>query len=264
NIGHLTLKIDKETKTVSGYEMPSLRNGLLVTLFEDEWIPEQAIADTILIMQKLAEKGMDEVIGYSNTYLSKNSRDAQNAIGNMVCDAMRIQTTADFSFLNLGGVRSEINKGPITYRNVFDVMPFDNQVIVMEIDGKFLKEIIEMRVSGSRHGLLVSGVEVVYSRKRESYDRITHLEIGGKPWQADKIYRVATTDFLLQGNAGLTMLTKVPESQVTRYELDLRDVIVDYIKTNSPLNTEIDNRWKKNDSSKLSEPLMKELKREIN
>jgi 2',3'-cyclic-nucleotide 2'-phosphodiesterase (5'-nucleotidase family) len=116
-----------------------------------------------------------------------------------------------------------------------------------------------MRVSGSRHGLRVAGVEVVINRNRPSYDRVSSLIIGGEPWQADKIYKVATTDFLLQGNAGLVMLTKVPEEKITRYEQDLREAIVDYIKQNSPVEIKIDNRWKRDDKSEKTPELMKEL-----
>jgi len=250
NIGHITLKIDKSTKSLEGFEMPSVRNGMLITLFEDEFIPDEDIAVKIEKMQNAAEKGMDEVIGDALLNIGKDSRDAQNAIGNLVCDAMRIQTGADFSFINLGGVRDIINIGPITYREIFNVMPFDNQVVLIEVTGEFLKEIIEMRVSGSRHGLLVSGSNIVYNRKRDNYDRVTKLEINNQPWQPDKLYKIATTDFLLEGNAGLNLLTKIPESEITRVEKSLRDIIVDYVRYSSPLSTKIDDRWERDDKSK--------------
>ena len=257
-IGHITLKIDPQTKTISGYELPAMREGMMVTMFEDEFIPEPEIAETIAEQQQLAEAGMDEVIGTATIHLTKDG-DAQSLVGNMVCDAMVWAGDADFSFLNLGGIRGAISKGPITYRDVFNVMPFDNAMVIMEIDGKLLKDIIELRVSGSRHGLRISGGKVVYSRKRPDFDRVTSLEIHGEPWQADKIYRVATTDFLLQGNAGLAMLTKLPDSQITYLESTLRDNIVNYIKNNSPVSAKIDDRWDRDDKSKISSSLQKEL-----
>ena len=261
NVGHVTIKIDKETKTISGYETAALREGMMITLFEDEFIPDKTIGDTILTMQKIAEQGMDEVIGRAETYISRDGVDAQNKIGNLVCEAMLEATGADFSFLNLGGVRGDLQQGPITYRNIFDVMPFENQVVIIEVDGEFLKNIIEMRVSGSRHGLRVAGVNVVYNRSRKDYDRITKLLIGGEPWQKDKIYHISTTDFLLQGNAGLTMLTKIPEAKITRIEKSLRDCIVDYVKNNSPVTAQIDNRWKRDDKSEITLELKSELEK---
>ncbi|MCF7913261.1 MAG: bifunctional metallophosphatase/5'-nucleotidase [Candidatus Cloacimonetes bacterium] len=257
-IGHITLTIDPVTKTVSGYELPAMREGMMVTMFEDEFIPEPEIAAAIAEQQEIAEAGMDEVIGTASIHLTKDG-DAQSLIGNMVCDAMVWAGDADFSFLNLGGIRGAISKGPITYRDVFNVMPFDNAMVVLEIDGKLLKDIIELRVSGSRHGLRTSGAKIVYSRKRADFDRVTALEIQGEPWQADKIYKVATTDFLLQGNAGLAMLTKLPESQITMLESTLRDNIVNYIKKNSPVSAKIDDRWQRDDEAEMSKILAEEL-----
>lgn len=259
SMGHIIIKIDKKTKTISGYELPAIREGVLITLFEEQFIPDEMIADTILTMQRIAEKGMDEIVGFAAEQIAKMDVDAQSEIGNLVCDAMLETTDADFSFLNLGGIRGEIQKGPITYRNIFNVMPFDNQIVTVEVDGKFLKDIIEMRVSGSRHGLRVAGVNVIYNRKRKDYDRITKLIIQGKPWKANKIYHITTTDFLLQGNAGLTMLTKIPEEQIIHYEKSLRDCIVDYVKKKSPVNIQIDNRWKRDDKSEMTKELLNEL-----
>ena len=212
-------------------------------------------------MQAIAEVGMDDIIGQASMNITKFGMGTQNLIGNLVCEAMLDYTDADFSFMNLGGIRDEILSGPITYRNVFNVMPFDNQIALIEVDGKFLKEIIETRVSGSRHGLRTAGIKVVINRKRENFNRISELLIGGEPWQADKIYKIATSDFLLQGNAGLALLTKVPESQITRYEQGLRDVIVEYIRKYSPVNAVIDDRWKRDDNSPIDRTLKKEMQK---
>jgi 5'-nucleotidase / UDP-sugar diphosphatase len=262
SVGHISLEIDRETRSLSGYNLPALREGLLVTLFEEEFIPDTEIADKIQVMQDIAEEGMDEYIGDAEIYLSKSGIGAQNLVGNLICEAMLEMTDADFSFLNLGGIRGEIKQGPITYRDVFNVMPFDNQIVSFVADGEFLKNIIEMRVSSSRHGLRVAGVNVVFSKKRENYDRITSLYIGGEPWQKDKIYKITTTDFLMQGNAGLAMLTKVPEKDITRIENNLRDVIVDYIKQNTPVSAKLDDRWIRDDKSDISTDLQEELIKE--
>jgi 2',3'-cyclic-nucleotide 2'-phosphodiesterase (5'-nucleotidase family) len=249
NIGWLTLTIDPETKTISGFETPALREGMLITLFEDEFISDPVIGKKIAEQQSIAEKGMDEVIGSAAVYLSRINVDAQSLIGNTVVDAMRQEVNADFAFINLGGVRADIKSGPVTYRNVFDVMPFDNQLVSFTCTGEFLRRVIETRIEGSRHGMIVSGGKVVYNKKRKNFDRVTSLQIGGQPWDPKKIYKVATTDFLLQGNAGLTLLTQVPEENVTNHMINLRDAIVNYFKKNSPVKTRIDDRWNRNDNS---------------
>lgn len=257
NLGLITLTIDPETKTVSGWESPALREGSMITLFEDQFIPDEEIAPMIAAQVAVAEKGMDEIVGTAGVYLSRTNVDAQSLMGNTIVDAMRYRTGADFAFMNLGGVRSDIKSGPVTYRNIFDVMPFDNMVVTFQCTGEFLRRIIETRVEGGRHGMVVSGVNVVYSKKRPNFDRVTTLRIGGQPWDPNKIYTCVTTDFLMQGNAGLTLLTSVPESDITFLQVNLRDAIVHYFKNNSPIRTKIDDRWKRDDNAQPTPEMMK-------
>ncbi len=175
NLGWMTLTIDSETKSVSGYKLPALTDGLMITLFEEEFIPDAEISPIIEEQVAKAEEGMDEVVGYAAVNLTRTNYDAQSLVGNMIVDAMRNEVKADFAFLNLGGVRADIKAGPVTYRDIFEVMPFDNMLVSFTCDGEFLRRIIETRVEGSRHGLIVSGVNVVYSKKRPNYDRVTSL-----------------------------------------------------------------------------------------
>jgi 5'-nucleotidase/UDP-sugar diphosphatase len=256
NLGWITLKIDPETKTVSGYELPALREGMMITLFEDQFIPDPEISEAIEAQVAIAEEGMDEIVGSSAYHLSRTNVDAQSLMGNTITDAMRNEVKADFAFLNLGGVRADIKSGPVTYRDIFQVMPFDNMLVSFKCTGEFLRRIIETRVEGSRHGLVVSGVNVVYSKKRPNFDRVTSLRIGGQPWDPNKIYTCATTDFLLQGNAGLTLLTQVPQEDIINHQINLRDAIVNYFKQHSPVKTKIDDRWKRDDNAKPTKEMM--------
>jgi 2',3'-cyclic-nucleotide 2'-phosphodiesterase (5'-nucleotidase family) len=187
--------------------------------------------------------------------------DAQSLMGNTICDAMKAEVEgADFAFMNLGGVRADIKSGPVTYRNVFDVMPFDNQIVYFNCTGEFMRKIIETRIEGSRHGLVVSnGCQIVYSKKRKNYDRVTSFTIGGKPWDPNKIYKCVTTDFLMQGNAGLTLLTQVPEDQITNPMINLRDGIVHYFQKHSPIKTKIDDRWKREDNTPPTPDMIKAM-----
>ena len=193
-------------------------------------------------MQAVAEEGMDEIVGMAGMHLSRDGA-AQSIMGNLVMDAMLEETGADFAFLNLGGVRDDIKEGPVSYRDVFDVLPFDSEVVTMEIDGAKLKEILEVRIAGGRHGLRVAGGEVEYSKEYPDFQRVTNLTVGGEPWDPDKIYSVATVDFLMQGNSGLTLLTEIPEKQITYEYIIVRDALANYFRRREVTNGQIDNRW---------------------
>ena len=248
NLVHITLKIDPETKTISGFETPA-ENSVLLTLFEDRFIPDPEIDRVISQRKAEAEIGMDDVIGTAGVFLSRASVDAQNVMGNYICEAMRVAVGADFAFLNLGGVRAEIPLGNVTYRQIFNAMPFDNKIVTMLIDGRTLKRIIETRVAGTRQGLLLAGGQITFSRRRSDFERITRLFIDGEHWDPDRIYRVATTDFLMSGNAGLTILTTIPENQLIMHEISLREAMADYFRKFSPVRMNIDDRWIRDDRS---------------
>ena len=177
-VGHIDLLIDPVTKTLAGYELPSYR-GVLMTLFEDEWWPEDVMATMVEARVAEAEQGMDRVIGQTNVDLNRGG-EGETRMGNHVCDAMREEVTADFAFTNLGGIRDEIPAGTVTPRQVFRVLPFGNSLMVFEMDGRLLKEVIEYRVSAGHHGVYMAGGKIIYNKTRPDYDRVTYFEIGNE------------------------------------------------------------------------------------
>jgi len=251
NIGHVIIDVDNETKTITGYNLPDKQYGALVSMFSEEFIPDPTIMEMVDSLQKKAEQGMDSVIGRAGMHLTTYG-DAQSLIGNTVMDAFLEHTDADFAFLNLGGVRADIQKGPVTYRDVFEVLPFESRLVTMEISGKTLKKILEVRVSGGRHGLRIAGGKVVNNRNYPDFDRITKIMIGGEKWHPDSTYTVTTTDFLMQGNAGLTLLTDIPENQISYKMTIARDALADYFRNHEVVTAKIDDRWKRDDTSEHS------------
>ena len=132
-------------------------------------------------------------------------------------------------------------------------------IVTREIDGRLLKEIIEYRVSDDHHGVYMSGGKIVYNKSRPDYDRVTYFEVGGEPWQHDRTYRVVTTDFLAQGNAGLYMLPKVPEEQIVRTSTTCMDAMIHFIERHTPLDPRIDGRWVRDDLAGVEPSLVQAM-----
>jgi 2',3'-cyclic-nucleotide 2'-phosphodiesterase (5'-nucleotidase family) len=252
-VGHVDILIDRGTKSIAGYELPSYR-GDLITLFEDEWWPDPETSGMVGELVAEAEQGMDEIVGYAEVDLTRGG-EGETRMGNLVCDAMREEVSADFAFTNLGGIRDEIPAGPVTPRQVFRVLPFGNSLMVFEIDGRLLKEIIEYRISDDHHGVYMSGGRVIYNKTRPDYDRLTHFTVGGEQWRPDETYRVVTTDFLAAGNAGLYMLPGVPEEQKMRTSTTCMDAVVHYVRRHSPIGDTMDGRWTRDDAADLDPAL---------
>jgi 2',3'-cyclic-nucleotide 2'-phosphodiesterase (5'-nucleotidase family) len=256
-LGHVTIEVDPETRTISGYSLPGLDNSL-VTLFQDEFCPLKAVAVKVDSLIAEAEKGMDEPIGRTLVTLHRGDA-ATNLMGHLVVDAMRERTAADFAFTNLGGVRAEITAGDITPRDIFDVLPFGNRVVVISMTGEFLKTIMEWRVKGMRAGVIMSGAEIVFNRSRPDFDRITTFKIGGQTLDPKKIYRVATTDYIAAGNIGLDILKEVPPQDIYYTNIMGRVMVEAYIREHGTLDPRIDGRWTEDNNAEMDPELQRVL-----
>ncbi len=245
--GIVTLSIDTETNQIVDYEFRTER-GYLVTFFEDEFWPDPEVRRMIGEQVAQAERGMDEVLGRATAKFTRGGN-GETPMGNAVCDAMLEETEADFSFTNLGGIRDEFGPGPVTPRDVFQVLPFGNKMIVFRMTGAMLLNVIETRVSENHGGLYIAGGEVVYNKTRDDFDRVTHLTVGGEPWSPDAEYRVVTSDFLAKGNADLTMLPGVPEERKTYTGKTMREAMQNWIRRHSPVDPKTDGRWIRDDAA---------------
>lgn len=248
SIGHVTLHIDSETKSLLGFTTHASR-GALVTLFEEEFWPDAMMAEVIAAEVEEAEEGMDEVIGYTDVTLVRGS--PTNALmGFVVADAYREALSADFALQNTGGVRANISIGPITERDLIQVSPFGNQMVTIQMQGALLRALLEDKIRGSGGGIFISGGKVRFDLSRPDGDRIVEFTIAGEPVDPDRTYKVALTDYLAQGNSGLYRLrdeTKPEDFNYTGYQ-DI-DCLRQYIQEKGTLDPVNDGRWVKVDTS---------------
>ena len=241
NLGHVNLYIHRKTGTLAGYDFVS-DEGALFTLFEDDFLPDTAIAKEIDAWVQKAEAGFDEVIGTATGPITR-SGSGESPMGNLVADAMRVSTKSDIAFSNHGGVRNDLPAGALTPRHIFSVMPFGNRIVVMKVSGSFLKELVEDRVSGNSRGMLVSGAEIVIDRTKPDGNRLKSFKINGKPVEDDCDYNMAVSDYLAEGNSGYDRLLSVSPNQINNTGLLLRQSLIDYIKDYSPIVPKTDGRW---------------------
>lgn len=253
-VGIYEILVDPVTKTIVGYDLPEGRDQSITTLFEDEYWPDEETAEWLSEWIDSAEVGMDEPIGMALHDISRVGV-GESPLGNMVTDAMREAVDADVAFTNLGGIRANISMGVITPRDVFYAVPFENHLVYYEMSGSYLKHVLEWRVKGMRQGAYISGTEIVYSRERPDFERITLLKVGGEPWDPDKIYRVATTDFIAAGNVGLQILLDIDPQYMTQTDMSVKEAVIEYVKRHSPVDPKVEGRFRRNDDADMSPEL---------
>ena len=196
-LGRLTIKVDASGK-VTGI-VPSVDNlyNRPTTLVEDTTV--KAIADKY---SKDLKPILSEVLGTTDKELPHDRYvPGTSLLGQWTTDVMRKAAGTQIGITNGGGLRVPVAAGNITMGNMYEVMPFDNTLVKMELKGSDLKKVIENGIGNEEIGWVqVGGVKVYYNEKAEFGNRITAMFLeDGTPVEMDKTYSVVTNDFMFTG-----------------------------------------------------------------
>jgi 5'-nucleotidase len=129
----------------------------------------------------------------------RSSREESN-VGNWVTDVMREAARVDFAVTNSSGLRADLEAGPVTRLDIHELMPFRNLLSTFECSGRDLLVLARAnaaRALGAGSVLQLSGIRYRFDATGEVHD----LEVGGAPVELDRIYRGATSDFVLFSQA---------------------------------------------------------------
>lgn len=145
----------------------------------------------------------------------------------------------DISIVNMGGIRTEIPAGNITIRKVFELMPFENKLVILWLKGDKLQELLNFFASIGGEG--VSGLSMEIKNRKA-----VNVIINEKPIDNAKVYSIATNDYLAEGNDGMVQL-KMSERGVNT-DLKIRNILIDFIKNETgkgnKIQPELDGRVK--------------------
>jgi len=241
SLGHVTLLVDRPTRSLVGYETHFDRGALLTTIEEDVW-PDSAEAAIIGDQVKLAEAGLEVEVGRSRILLEGVSPES-GLLGFVVTDAFREELGADVAVQNTGGIRRSIPAGPITERDVLEVMPFNNQMVTADVPGGLLLRLIEDKLRGRGGGIFVSGMKVRFDLSRPEGSRVVEFEVGGSPLDTTRTYKMALTDYLAEGNSGMGLLNTLPPEAFYPAGATDREVLSRYVRRVKVLAPENDGRW---------------------
>jgi 2',3'-cyclic-nucleotide 2'-phosphodiesterase (5'-nucleotidase family) len=183
--------------------------------------PEPEVAAAVAGFERELSREMDVPLGTTAVELdSRNAtvRTREAAIGNLVADAMRATTGAVAAVTNGGGIRGGkvyAPGSPITRRDILAELPFGNRVVTIDVKGSILREGLENALSRveSAAGRFpqVSGMTIEYDPRAPAGRRILKLAIGSAPVEPDRIYRIATNDFLARGGDGYAGFARAPQ-----------------------------------------------------
>jgi 2',3'-cyclic-nucleotide 2'-phosphodiesterase (5'-nucleotidase family) len=196
----------------------------------DDRISEEVseINDLISPYKAELDKTMDEVLGYTSFELIKNR--PNGSLNNWVADLTLGMVNAnfdkkiDFALQNYGGMRiSSLAKGDILVRNIFELMPFDNKVSILELDGKTVNQLFAIILE--QGGWPVSsGVKIMAGED----GLLKYATINGEPIDDGKSYLVTMPDYIANGNSGCEFLLGQKRNDL---ELLIREGMITYLRS---------------------------------
>lgn len=196
-LGKLAIKIDPNGKVVGVAQSIDKLYSRAGTLVEDASV--KAIAERY---SKELQPILSEVIGTTETALPHDKTvPGTSLLGQWTTDVMRKVAGVQIGITNGGGLRTSIAAGNITMGNMYEVMPFDNTLVKMELKGSDLKRVIENGIDNKEIGWVqIGGVKVYYDEKAEFGNKITAMFLeNGTKIEMDKTYSVVTNDFMFTG-----------------------------------------------------------------
>ncbi len=208
-----------EVTAVEAYRMP----------MDSVWdtIPDEAVRTLLSPYKVRVDSVMNEVKG--EAAVSMDRFRPESPLSNLIADVLRLAAKdvtghpADMGLVNIGGIRNALTQGNITTENIYEILPFENSLCVLTLKGVHLRALLEN--IAARGGEGVSGVKMTIDSQR----RVLDARIGGQPISPDRLYTIATIDYLAEGNDGMTAL-KQARDRICPEGATLRGLFVKYVE----------------------------------
>jgi 2',3'-cyclic-nucleotide 2'-phosphodiesterase (5'-nucleotidase family) len=204
---------------------------------EDKVVAIQASADSTALAiiapyQNAIEEEMNEVLSFTKTELNKNG--AESTLGNFVTDLCLNYADAHMCVMNNGGLRTTINKGNITRGKLYELMPFENELVVLKLNKEDYLGLLTYICK--RGGEPFSGISITMKEDGEiiNYSQPVDFSKGEK-------VKVLTSDYLANGGDKMSFFQ---DKEQIKVGLKLRDAIIDYCSKTDTINVQLDGRLK--------------------
>lgn len=213
------------------YNLTKIEGKQLPVTEKDSQTPE--IENFIKPYRDHINKDLDNVLAYCPETLDKSTGKWQTSIGNLMADIClqkgnqvfksREKKDLDLCFLNHGGIRAILPEGNVTTRTAFEIMPFENNLVVLALNGNQILEMTAYIIKEKKPHPL-AGMTFTISKDNTA----KNIQIQGKLLDTNKTYYVATNDYLANGGDSMNFFLKASQKYDLNYKL--RNVLIDYFK----------------------------------
>ena len=194
-VGEVSLEIDPASRKVVK------SSARLVDLWPDAVGADPAVAKVVSGFSSEVDRLFDVVVATAAQPLARAR--GESPLGDWMADCERQWAHADLAIINGGGIRTDIPAGPVTRRQIYEIMPFNNRMVTLVMNGKAVKALLD-QAAGRPNSAQISGAKMSFHHASVAGSRVAAVSVAGKPLAASATYRVATMDFLAKGGDGYT------------------------------------------------------------
>ena len=226
-LSHISITYDREGKTVTGTSIENISvadaaGGLNADDTVAAIVAEYAVEADRIFEEKIGEASEDCEVDYFY----------ECSIGNWFSNAVKDATGADMAFINPSGIFESVPAGIINLRKLYQMSPFENELVVAEMTGAQLRELWETTLETGRmpqYGTLAfAGLYITYDSAAEDGSKVLSLTLpDGTEIRDDDVFTVATLDFLAGGGNDYSLL---PSLSWTGTAIMMRDAYADALR----------------------------------
>ena len=201
---------------------------------------DPAVEALVAPYRQQVEAQMHEVLGTAPVAINKNN--GESPLGNFVSDLLRARASAalqqpiDLGVMTNGGMRVGIPAGKITVGDIFELMPFENELVVLDAPGPVVYQLFQY---AAPIGMAVSGASFRVSTAKKPVD----IRIGGQPFDSTRTYSIAISDYLAGGGDYLTFFRPLKPRDTG---VLVRSAITDHLRQltaqHQPATAKVENR----------------------
>jgi len=171
--------------------------------------PDQAAVKFLEPYKRVNDSIMGPIVGQvaHNMHPQRPESDLSNLLADILIWAAKDYNEQPvFAVYNMGGIRSDLTKGDVTYGDVLDVAPFENKICFTTLSGEKLMEVFQQIAKRGGEGVS-KGVELVIKMdEKGEKGELLSAKLHGQEIDPQAEYRVTTIDYLLEGNDGVPSL----------------------------------------------------------
>lgn len=270
-VSEFELVLDKRTRDIRR-DLSTATNHQVI---QTELTPDPALTAVIAKWKPLGQARGEVVVGEAAELIARAStggredRGLESAAGNLIADAQLAATAgtagAELALMNPGGIRADIDPGPITYADAFNVQPFSNSLQTFEMTGAQIQAVLEQQCQpiGSSRPFLHLGVSLgltydlsktivltpIYNSSGSQTGTrldciavsVANVVVNGAPLDPNVSYTVTVNNFLADGGDNFTVFAEASSSGRVGGGIDL-DALIDYLGANNPVSSPGTNR----------------------